>query len=370
MSDRTLVTGFPTYLARRLVRRLLETSTEEQVTLLCRTKFSDEAQQFVRDLPPERARRCRILIGDICDIDLGLAGVEYTTLASEVTTIYHAAVISQLAAGRERIERVHVDGTRTVIDLASESPKLRRLVHLSTAAVAGARQGVVMEDELERGQRFRNLIEESRFEAEKLVQSAARRLPTTVVRPATIVGDSRTGEIHRLDGPYHFLQFLLTSPLDVSVPLPGRGAAPLHLVPIDFVVDAMVALGRHPAAAGSTFHLTDPSPFSARRVYELFAERADRKLPKGSVPTGLARLLLRAPGLERLGQIPREILEQFDHFVYFNCKNTLALLGGGEGARVVCPTFDQYVDALVRFVVDEKSARKRRTEEELPDPFG
>ena len=258
MSDRTLVTGFPTYLARRLVRRLLETSTEEQVTLLCRTKFSDEAQQFVRDLPPERARRCRILIGDICDIDLGLAGVEYTTLASEVTTIYHAAVISQLAAGRERIERVHVDGTRTVIDLASESPKLRRLVHLSTAAVAGARQGVVMEDELERGQRFRNLIEESRFEAEKLVQSAARRLPTTVVRPATIVGDSRTGEIHRLDGPYHFLQFLLTSPLDVSVPLPGRGAAPLHLVPIDFVVDAMVALGRHPAAAGSTFHLTDP----------------------------------------------------------------------------------------------------------------
>lgn len=365
-ADKTLVTGFPTYLARRLTRCLLETSPEEQVTLLCRTKFADEAHAFVRTLPPDAARRCRVLIGDICDIDLGLAGVEYTSLAAEVTTIYHAAVISQLAAGRERIERVHIDGTRTLIDLASESPKLRRFVHLSTALVSGTREGVVMEDELDRGQRFRNYLEESRFEAERLVQSAARRLPTTILRPATIVGDSRTGEIHRFDGPYRFLQFLLTSPLDVSLPLPGGGSAPLHLAPIDFVVEAIVALGRLDAAAGSTFHLTDPSPLSARRVYELFAERADRKLPKGSVPTGLARLLLRAPGLERLGQIPREILEQFDHFVYYNAKNTLALLGGS----VVCPTFDAYVDALVRFALDEKNARKKRTEEELPDPFG
>ena len=49
---------------------------------------------------------------------------------------------------------------------------------------------------------------------------------------------------------------------------------------------------------------------------------------------------------------------------------TLQLLDGTRGPRVTCPSFDQYVDPLVRFVVDEKSARKRRTEEELPDPFG
>ena len=70
---------------------------------------------------------------------------------------------------------------------------------------------------------------------------------------------------------------IVSSPLDVHLPLPGRGSAPLNLVPIDFVVDAAVALSRDPRAAGGTFHLTDPAPFSARAVYELVAQRAERR---------------------------------------------------------------------------------------------
>src|SRR4029079_1733814 len=93
-------------------------------------------------------------------------------------------------------------------------------------------------------------------------------------------GDSRTGEIDRFDGPYYLGILLVTSPLNIPLPLPGNGVAPLNVVPVDFVVDAFFFLSRDPRAAGKTFHLVDPNPMSARRVYELIAERANKRLPR------------------------------------------------------------------------------------------
>src|SRR5204863_3401317 len=180
--------------------------------------------------------------------------------------------------------------------------------------------------------------EETKFKAECMVRDAARRLPITVLRPGIIVGDSKTGEIDKFDGPYYLLVLIVSSPLDVHLPLPGRGNQPLNLVPIDYVVDAAVALAKDSRAAGGTFHLTDPCPFAARTVYELVAQRADRKAPRGVIPTGLARALLRAPGLERLARAPLAFLEAFNHLAVYNCRHALALLdvpspsaGAGSG---------------------------------------
>src|SRR6202012_1406752 len=143
-----------------------------------------------------------------------------------------------------------------------------------TAQVSGQRSGVILEEELDTGQRFRNFYEETKFRAERMVRDAGRRLPVTVLRPGIIVGDSRTGEIDKVDGPYYLLVLIVSSPIAVDLPLPGRGSAPLNLVPVDFVVAAAVALPRDPRAAGGTFHLTDPAPFAARTVYELEIGRA------------------------------------------------------------------------------------------------
>jgi hypothetical protein len=120
------------------------------------------------------------------------------------------------------------------------------------------------------------------------------------------------------------------------------------------------------ATAGGTFHLTDPCPFSARTVYELVAQRADRKPPRGVFPAGLARALLKAPGLERLARAPLAFLEAFNHLALYNCRHTLALLSD-SGVR--CPPFDDYVDHLVRYVREVQAARRQRLEEEAPDPF-
>ncbi len=366
--DVSLVTGFPAFTARRLTARLLATNAEDRVYLLAREKFRSDAAEFMASLPEGHAERLKIIEGDVADMDLGLTGSEYKALVAEITAIHHTAAVYYLGAQREIVERINVDGTRAMLELAGDCKRLRRFNHWSTAQVSGSRSGVILEEELDCGQRFRNIYEETKFRAERLVRDAGRRLPVTVLRPGIIVGDSKTGEIDKFDGPYYLLVLIVSSPIDVHLPLPGRGSAPLNLVPIDFVIEAAVALSRDPRAAGGTFHLTDPAPFAARTVYELVAQRADKKPPRGVIPTGLARALLKAPGLERLARAPLAFLEAFNHLALYNCRHTLTLLSA-DPWNVRCPPFDAYVDNLVRYVRKVQAEKKQARDEEAADPL-
>src|SRR5207237_1312596 len=103
---------------------------------------------------------------------------------------------------------------------------------------------------------FRNAYEETKFEAELLVRRAMSQIPAAVLRPSIVVGDSKTGEIDRFEGPYALAILLVTSPVQVPVPLPGDGVAPLNAVPIDYVVDAAAAI-RIPSEQGMTMSNQD-----------------------------------------------------------------------------------------------------------------
>ena len=364
--DITLITGFPAFTVKRMVRKLVAADPRERVYLLVRDKFQRAAEEFIAELGPSACKRVAIVLGDVCDMDLGLSGAEFKELTAELTAIHHLASIYYLGARREIAERVNVQGTRAMIELAMECGKLRRFCHYSTAQVSGERSGVILEEELETGQRFRNYYEETKCRGEELVAAAAKRLPITILRPGVIVGDSKTGEIDKFDGPYYLIVLIVASKLDLHLPLPGRGSAPLHVVPIDFVVDAAWALSRDPRAEGKTFHLTDPAPFAARSIYEMIARKAEKKPPRGTFPTALARAFLRTPGLRRIARVPLSLLESFNHMAIYNCRNTLALL---EGTSIRCPPFDEYVDALVRYVREVHAARRQKLEEEIFDPF-
>jgi thioester reductase-like protein len=364
--EAVLVTGFPSFTATRMIRKILAADDVGRLFLLARGKFEQSARELLDGLPESQRRRVQIVVGDVCDMDLGLAGSEYKALAEEVTTIHHLAGIYYQGVERQVAERVNVDGTRGIIELAGECRKLRRLCHWSTASVSGRRKGIILEEELDEGQRFHNFYEETKFQAEKLAHAAARRLPVTIYRPSIIVGDSQSGEIDKFDGPYYLMVLIVQGPLDVHLPLPGRGAAPMHLVPIDYVVDAAYALSLDPRAAGGTFHLTDPNPFSARQVYEIVAERAQKKRPRGFIPAGLARAFMRTPGLERLARAPRSFLDSFDHLAFYNTRHASSLL---KGTGVQCPPFDDYVDCLIRYVRDVHAARRQKLDDEVFDPF-
>jgi thioester reductase-like protein len=298
---------------------------------------------------------------------LGLSGAEFKRLRSEVTEIWHLAAISYLGSGRGDMKRVNVEGTRNVVELARTSPGLERLNHFSTTLVSGDRVGVILEEELEAGQRFHNPYEETKFRAEVIVRRAQAELPVTIYRPSIVVGDSRTGEIDRFEGPYYLAILLVTSPLAVPLPLPGNGAAPLNVVPVDFVVEAALSLSRNPAAVGKTVHVVDPSPLSARKVYEMIAARAHKRLPPVSLPHRAVQALLSLPVLERLSRPQRAAIESVNHLAMYNCANLLALL---DGTGLRCPPITAYLDRLIEFVrVEFERRRQAEAEAAVEDPL-
>ncbi|MGH7272231.1 MAG: SDR family oxidoreductase, partial [Polyangiaceae bacterium] len=319
--DVVLITGFPSLLARTVCTEILESAPRARIQAVMPAKFASEADAFIAALPADQRGRVNILEGDSAAIDFGLSGAEYNALAHDITHIHHCAQVSNLAVDLKGAERVNVGGAHEAIEMATRCQKLEGLVFHSGACVSGDRTGLVREDELKAGQSFRNVVEQTKARAESLMRGAMGRLPITVVRPATIVGDSRTGEVDRFDGPYLLILLVVTSPPDIALPLPGRGDAPLNLVPIDWVAQASVALGRDRAARGRTFHLVDPAPLTTRRVFELVARAGGRPGPRGSIPANVARTLLRAPGIERFAKSPRALLETLTTAVTYDASN-------------------------------------------------
>jgi len=363
-----LVTGYPGFIGKRLVRALVERGgSEDRLVLLVQARNAAAAR---KDLDAIGAARAEIVEGDVERMHLGLSGAEWRALGAEVTDVWHLAARTWLGAPRSEMRQVNVEGTRNVLELARAARRLRRLNHFSTAYVSGDRVGVILEDELATGQRFHNPYEETKYQAELLVRRAQADLPATIYRPSIVVGDSRTGEIDRFEGPYALAILLVASPLAVPLPLPGDAVAPLNVVPVDFVVEAAVAMGADPAAAGKTIHVVDPAPLSARSVYEMIAAHAGKRLPPVSVPARAFQALLQLPLLERLSRVHRPAIEYVNHLAIYNCRNLLELL---EGTGIQCPPIGSYLDRLIEFV-QGTFARRREAElaqlaGELDDPL-
>jgi len=337
------------------------------VHAVVQAKSMARARDALDLLPLEQRSRVNLVEGDAAGMDLGLSGVELRRMAGEVDRIHHAAQVSYLGVDRKTAERVNVDATREILEFAGLATGLKCLIFHSTALVCGDRDGVVLEGELKAGQSFRNVVEETRARAERTMRAAMDRVPIAVVRPSIVVGDSVTGEVDRFDGPYLHMVVVLTSPTDFALPLPGRGDAPLNLVPVDYVARAAHAIGRDPRAPGRTFHLVDPNPLPARRVFELVARAAGRRAPRGFIPASLTHALLSTPGLDRFAKSPRALLEALGTRVRFDSRNTEDIL---RGTGIQCPPLETYIGRLVEYVELRLKAKRTRTEAPVHDPLG
>ncbi len=357
-----LVTGYPELPARRLVQQILGAHRDARLTLLIPEQLLEQNKEQLSQLG---GTQVEVVTGDLTDMHLGLSGDEYQRICDSVTDIFHIGGISDLSVPREMLWQANVEGTRNVIELARDCPRLHRLNHYSTCYVSGDRIGVIAEDELDMGQAFRNPYEETKFHAEKLLQRVSGMLPISVYRPSSVVGDSQTGEIDRFEGPYYLGILLVMSPLMVALPLPGAGAAPLNVVPVDFVTRGIWALSDDSRAVGKTFHLVDPAPMSARRVYEIVAEKEKKRLPRFTVSAKAAELMLRLPLVEKLSRPHRAAISYVNHLALYNCANTLELL---EGTGVRCPPLTSYLDKLIAYV-QEEYRRRREDVSEVEDPL-
>jgi len=203
-----LVTGFPALRARTFVRHALAARPEVALVLVVHSALRGRAEQVLSTLPAAARARVDLLSGNPAAIDFGLSGASYLALAGRVARIHHFYHSQSYSLDEREARQLNVGGVREVIEFARACVGLRRLVHHSTVFVSGNRTGIVMEDELERGQSFRSSAEESLALCEAMLQRVRPSLPLTIVRSAQVVGDSKSGEFDRLDGPYPLLAFL------------------------------------------------------------------------------------------------------------------------------------------------------------------
>jgi nucleoside-diphosphate-sugar epimerase len=336
-------TGFPGFLGTRLVRALADRDPDTSFGLLVQPKFEGRARRVVDDLA--LSDRTTLLPGDITEPDLGL-GDRYDDVAAQTTAAFHLAAVYDLTIPREIGWRINVDGTRHVLDLLDAAPTLEAFGYVSTAYVSGLRTGTIYEGELVHDAGFKNFYEETKYHAEVLVQERMDDLPTMIFRPAIVVGDSRTGETDKFDGPYFILNALQKLPRVTLMTRVGSGQREVNLVPVDYVVDAMVELSSRPAHTGTVFHLTDPHPLTTQVIMETFTELLDMKVGYVSIPPAVARTLM-GTGIGAYLGIAPELIDYFDHPSHYDRSNTDAALAG---TGVECPRLEDYAPAMVRYM--------------------
>jgi len=336
---RVLLTGFPGFIGRRLAARLLADGAS--ITALVEPRMVEAAREAAKE-------GIEVLEGDITERGLGLEGTDWERLTSEVTSVFHLAAIYDLAVPLEVAQRVNVDGTGNVLELCAACERFERLNYVSTAYVAGTRKGIVYEHELAFGQAFKNHYESTKFQAEVWVRGAMDRVPTTVYRPAVVVGDSQSGETQKFDGPYFMLRVVAYAERrHLPIPQFGGAEAPFNVVPVDFVVNALAAAGAEPEAVGQTLHLVDPEPVTAAELLRILSREYAGREPSYRIPAAIPETVLRfAPARRAFGGAPRESISYLNHPVRFDTRRTEAVLAR---AGLGVPRFEEYVGAIVRY---------------------
>jgi long-chain acyl-CoA synthetase len=348
-----LLTGATGFVGTEVARRLLG-GDDRTIVALVQAPTDDEARRTARrawhDRGPLRealGERIEVVAGDVTEPQLGLAPEVYGSLVRRVTHVVHSAANVRFDAPLDELRRINVGGTAHVLDLARAAHAdhgLERLLHVSTAYVAGRRTGEIAEADLTDRFGFENGYERTKYEAERLVRDAMVDLPITVVRPAMIVGDSRTGEITTFNTFYLPLRGYL---MRRNRLLPVRPGFRLNVVPVDHVADAIVRLLHDPRAESATVHLTAPKealPTAAELV------RAVRSWARTELGMRLPRpILVPVPRLPW----PRRAADRLDALrPYLRDRHTFRrdqsdrLLGPYE------PRWETYLPNLLRFAVD------------------
>jgi thioester reductase-like protein len=358
-----LVTGFPGLRARALVRLALAADPELRPTLLVHPRRLTQAVELLATM--KGGERARVVAGDPAAIDFGLGRGDYERLSDEVRVVHHTYQVLDLAAPGELAERVNVGGAREIIELSRAARKLERVVHHSSVFVSGDRTGIVLERDLHAHQSFRSPVAASLALAEAMLRRH-REVPLTVVRAAQVVGDTESGLVERLDGLYPLLVFLANAPSDVPLPLPPKIDTPLHLVPVDYVAKAALAIGALPASLGETLHLVDPRPLTTRRLLELAAARFGKQISIGW-NAGMLGSLINNPGMGMLAQQLRTVSDLITRDVTYDDAIATARLAA---SGITCPPLESYLDVLLSHVEARASEKGSLRPTEAADAVG
>ncbi len=349
------VTGATGFIGRHLVERLLE--REGDIHVLVR-EGSQEKLEAMREGWGAGADRVKPVVGDLSEPLLGVSEEDRKTLAG-VEHFFHLAAIYDMAADdEEQNRRINVNGTQNAVDLANELGA-GHFHHASSIAVAGEYDGHFTEDSFDEGQKLAHPYHKTKFEAEKLVRQRVK-VPWRVYRPAVVVGNSKTGEMDKIDGPYYFFKAIQKArhALPEWFPLVGIEVGRTNIVPVDYVAAAMDHIAHQPDLDGQAFHLVDPKMKPAGDVINTFAQaghapkmviRVDKKMTD-MLPKGVLSYAMKLPALKDIRRsvlsdlgIPHSVIEYIGLKPTFDARDTKRAL---QGSGIELPPLESYADKL------------------------
>jgi NAD(P)-dependent dehydrogenase (short-subunit alcohol dehydrogenase family) len=340
------VTGATGFIGRRLVERLLEKRQGDVYVLVresSRGRLDDLIQRWTIAAGASAADRVKPVVGDLRRPLLGIESDEVAELRGKIDHFFHLAAVYDMTAPAERNTAVNVGGTTHAVELA-RALDAGCLHHVSSIAVAGDYRGVFDETMFDENQRLPSPYHRTKFESERIVREQPY-VPWRTYRPGVVVGDSKTGEMDKIDGPYYFFKAIQRARRVVPewVPLVGVDLGYTNVVPVDWVAGALEQIAHEPGLDGQSFHLTDPR---SQKVTDLINELADAAhaprfavnvnkrvidvLPKW--PLALTAALppfkqVSDVALRELG-IPREVLGHMELVPRFDSSETQRVLAG------------------------------------------
>jgi thioester reductase-like protein len=371
--DGVLITGATGFLGMELMARYLE-RTDRPVYALIRAPDQKAANGRLRDTlttvfgqPGAHDGRTHAVRGDVEKPDLGLDESTQRDLASRVTDIVHSAASVSFTEPLPVMRGINVEGTRRVLDFAErcrDRGGLHRFSHISTAFVAGTQEGDFRESVLDCGQSFHNPYEQSKFEAEKLVRERRGRLPVRVMRPSIIVGERGSGWTTSFNVLYGPLKGFARDGLTAL--LPADPAAPVDVVPVDYVADAVFSLANEPpcrAETPDTYHLVaGRHATTVGRLVTMSARFFGRREPI-VIPMSMYQRVLHPMLMRSMRGARRRALRRSEvFFPYFASRTRFddaQARAHLESAGLRVTPIERYYDRLLDFAVDTDFGRRR-----------
>ncbi|HVZ42287.1 MAG TPA: SDR family oxidoreductase [Ramlibacter sp.] len=346
------VTGATGFIGRRLVRKLLERKGAVVHFLLRRE--SEDKVAALREYWGASAARAIPVYGDLTAKKLGVSAEDVKKLKGQIDHFYHLAAVYDLGADEDSQIAVNIDGTRHTVDFA-KAIDARHFHHVSSIAAAGLYEGVFREDMFEEAENYEHPYFMTKHASEKIVRTECK-VPWTVYRPAMVVGDSHTGEMDKIDGPYYFFKIIqrMRQILPPWMPSVGLEGGRVNIVPVDYVVNALDWISHKDGIGGRAFHLVDPEGYRVGDVLDIFSRAAHAPRMNlfinaallGFVPKSVKKGLMAVAPIRRIRHavmkdlgLPDDILQFVNYPTRFDSRDAQAML---KGSGIEVPNLKDY----------------------------
>lgn len=334
-----LITGATGFIGRRLANRLLDQGHE--IYAIVRPQSLQKAQMLFQD-----QKNIHFVIGDVSNNDVieHVSGV--SSLPDDIESVVHLAAIYDLEVNLSDAYASNVVGTQNIIYLCQRLKNLKYYHHVSTYAVSGLHNGDFSEEELNPAMKYPDFYGRTKMQAEYLVRNALMKdVKVRIYRPGIIIGDSQTGEMDKIDGPYYFFRFfdLLAKhknkiPLNI-IPLSCHRSSTLPLLPVDTLVDWLsIMLSKPTDHKLRSYHLVpDEKIFITEFVEEaliFFALKMKvQRIPFPEIYGSLLPLL----------KIPKQLVPYMQSRIIFK-KDQIHQ----DFPELKCPHYKDYLPAIIK----------------------